>query len=78
MKKPSQPNRLMLVGAAVFICLGLLMVIEGILHTISGEPIAATTWTLAASGPEQLILGLVAVGLGIVAIRLAFRGLAQE
>jgi putative Mn2+ efflux pump MntP len=29
----------MLIGAAVLVCIGLKMVIEGIVHTISGEPI---------------------------------------
>jgi hypothetical protein len=78
MKKPRQPNRLMLVGAAVFICIGALMVVEGIVHVISGEPIPATTWTQETTGPEQLVLGLIGVGLGIVALRLAFREPPQE
>jgi len=76
MKKPR--DRMMLVGAVVFIGIGLMMVAEGIAHTISGEPIPATTWTLGASGPEQLILGLVGIGLGVFAFRLAFRDPPQE
>lgn len=63
----------MLIGAAVFAGIGLKMVIEGILHTISGEPIPATTWTDATTGPEQLVFGLIGIGLGGVAAKLAFR-----
>jgi hypothetical protein len=74
MKTPRRPNRPMLIGAAVLICIGLKMVIEGIVHTISAEPIPATTWTEGASGPEQLVIGLVGVALGGVAIKIAFRG----
>lgn len=69
---------MMLTGAAVFICIGSLMVIEGVAHVLSGEPIPATTWTQETTGPEQLILGLIGVGLGIFAIRLAFRDPPQE
>lgn len=73
MKLPPVYNRPMLIGAAVFIAIGVKMVIEGILHTISGEPIPATTWTDATTGPEQLFFGVVGIGLGGVAFRLAFR-----
>ena len=63
----------MLIGGVVFIAVGLAMAIEGIAHTLSGTPIPATTWTQESSGPEQLVFGLIGIGLGGFAIRLAFR-----
>jgi hypothetical protein len=78
MKSPRRPDRAMLVGAAVFIGVGLKMIVQGIVHTISGEPIAATTWTDETTGPEQLIFGLIGVALGGVVIRLAYRGPPPE
>ena len=48
-------------------------VIEGVVHTISGTPIPATSWTEESSGPEQVVFGLLGMGLGGVAIRLAYR-----
>ena len=74
MKPPRRrPDRTMLIGGVVFIAIGLMMVIEGVVHTISGEPIPATSWTQESSGPEQLIFGLIGMALGGVAIRQAYR-----
>lgn len=63
----------MLIGGVVFIAIGLAMLIEGVLHTISGTPIPATSWTEESSGPEQVVFGLMGMALGGVAIRLAYR-----
>lgn len=60
----------MWLGAMVFAAIGLMMIVEGILHTISGEPIPATSWTQESTGPEHIVFGLIAVGLGVVAYRL--------
>ena len=56
----------MLIGGVVFIAIGLMMVTEGIAHTIAGTPIPATSWTGESSGPEQLVFGLIGIGLGAV------------
>ena len=67
MKPPRRrPDRTMLIGGVVFVAIGLLMVVEGIAHTISGTPIPATSWTEESSGPEQLVFGLIGIGLGAV------------
>lgn len=78
MPEPRKPDRMMLIGAAVFLCLGGWMVLEGVLHTISGKPIPATSWTYESSGPEQIVYGLIAVGLGIVLIRVSRKGPPKE
>lgn len=75
MEGPPRTNRLMLLGSFVFLVLGVIMTIQGIQHTLSGEPIPATTWTGEATGPEQLLIGLIGIGLAVVAFRLARRGI---
>lgn len=59
----------MWVGVLAFGGIGLKLVVQGILHTISGEPIPATSWTDESTGPQHIVLGLVSLGLATVAIR---------
>jgi hypothetical protein len=73
MKPKRRADRTMLTGGGIFIAIGLSMLFEGIVHTISGTPIPATTWTQESSGPEQVVFGLIGIALGGVAIWLAFR-----
>lgn len=60
----------MWLGVLVFGAIGLTMIVQGILHTISGEPIPATSWTDESTGPQHIAFGLVSIGLAAVAHRL--------
>lgn len=70
MDEEPQSKAPMWLGVAVFGAIGLKMIVEGILHTISGEPIAATSWTDASTGPQHIVFGLVGIGLAVVSFRL--------
>ena len=67
------PSRHMFIGGAGIIALGLFMIVRGILHIISGEPIE-DAWSEPTTGPESFFFGFVAIGLGVFAIRLGLRG----
>ncbi|MBC7895889.1 MAG: hypothetical protein H7066_10770 [Cytophagaceae bacterium] len=54
------------------------MSVQGITHTISGEPIPATTWTEASNGPETLFVGIVGIAFGGIIIWKAVRGGRQR
>ena len=64
----------MLLFGAVFIAIGLFMLVEGVEHTLSGEPIPATTWTQASNGPETVLVAIAGIGIGLFAVRKALRG----
>lgn len=63
-------NAPMWLGVLVFGGIGLTMIVQGILHTISGEPIPATSWTDESTGPQHIAFGLVSLGLAAVSHRL--------
>ena len=67
-------NRYAVGVGVIFTGIGVRMSVQGIAHTISGEPIPATTWTEGGSGPEQLVLGIVGIALGGFVIWKALRG----
>lgn len=63
-------NAPMWLGVVVFAAIGLKMIVQGILHTISGDPIPATSWTDESTGPQHIAFGLASLGLALVAHRL--------
>lgn len=70
MADDSDANPPMWLGVLVFGGIGLKMIVQGVLHTISGEPIPATSWTDESTGPQHIAFGLASIGLAVVAHRL--------
>lgn len=67
-------NRKLVVLGLVLVAVGVGMVWQGVVHTRSGEPIAATTRTKASTGPETLAFGALGIGLGLWIVRRGWRG----
>lgn len=71
-------DRFAVVVGVIFTGIGISMSVQGITHTISGEPILATTWTEASNGPETLFVGIVGIAFGGIIIWKAVRGGRQR
>jgi hypothetical protein len=74
MENARKVNKTWIFIGAIFVAVGILMVIEGIQHTISGEIIAATTWDESATGPEQTVIGFLGACIGIAGMWMGWRG----